>query len=97
MGIKAIMETREVVGYYQLAAGDMAAAISVPGTGSAVTIQAEAQNVRYRADGEDPTNTVGVLLAAGESHTLMVGNGNIQTIRVIQAAGGAILNVTTFK
>jgi len=96
MGIKATTATRKVNGYHQLAAGSMSSAISVPGSGSVVVIQAEAQNVRYRADGEDPTATVGMLLAAGESHTIQIGNGNIRTIRVIESAGGAILNVTTF-
>ena len=75
----------------------MVAAVPVPGNGHVVMLQAEAQNVRYRADGEDPTPTVGVLLAAGESHTLDLGEGTASTqIRVIQTAGGAILNVTSF-
>lgn len=74
----------------------MSSAISVPGNGHVVMLQAEAQNVRYRCDGEDPTAAVGVLLAAGESHTIDMGEGTSQQIRVIEAAGGAILNVTTF-
>jgi hypothetical protein len=74
----------------------MVAAVPVPGNGNVVMIQAEAQNVRYRADGEDPTASVGVLLAAGESHTIDLGEGTASQIKVIQTAGGAILNVTSF-
>ena len=97
MSIKSVMEARAVTGSHQLGAGDMASAVSVPGTGSLVMIQAEAQNVRYRADGVDPTSTVGMVLAAGECHILNVGKGNIQNIKVIQAVAGAILNVTAFR
>ena len=74
----------------------MVTAVPIPGNGAVVMIQAEAQNVRYRADGEDPTAAVGVLLAAGESHTIDLGEGSASQIRVIQTAGGAILNVTSF-
>ena len=88
---------REVTGYHQLGAGDMTTAVPVPGVGSVVMIQAEAQNVRYRPDDVDPTSTVGVLLAAGETHTLNVGHGNINKIKVIEATAGAILNVVAFK
>ena len=93
---KVHIKGRPGIRYYQLAAGSMVAAVPVPGNGTVVMIQAEAQNVRYRADGEDPTAAVGVLLAAGESHTIDLGEGTAPQIRVIQTAGGAILNVTTF-
>ena len=97
MPIKVVQTTRTVTGYHQLAAGDMTSVTSVPGSGSVVMIQAEAQNVRYRPDGIDPTSTVGILLAAGETHTINIGAGNIASIRVIEAASGAILNVVAFK
>lgn len=97
MSIKFLQEQREVTGYHQLAAGSMATAATIPGTGGLVMIQAEAQNVRYTLDGSTPTTTVGFLLQAGETHTLNVGQGNIGNIKVIQAASGAILNVHTFK
>lgn len=95
--IKSVLQAREVTGYHQLASGDITTATSVPGTGSIVMIQAEGQNVRYRVDGVNPTATVGILLAAGECHTLNVGEGNISNIKVIEAAVGGILNVTAFR
>ena len=97
MSIKSVDQARVVTGYHQKAAGTIDTAASVPGTGAVVMIQAEAVNVRYRADGVDPTTTVGVLLAAGECHTLNVGEGNISNIKVIGAAANAILNVTAFR
>jgi len=94
--IKSVIKGRSNIKYHQLAAGSMASAISIPGNGTVVMIQAEAQNVRYRADGGDPTTSFGVLLAAGESHTIDLGEGTASQVRVIEAAGGAILNVHTF-
>ena len=93
---KVHIQGRSAIKYHQLAAGTMVAAISVPGNGHVVMLQAEAQNIRYRCDGENPTAAVGVLLAAGESHTIDMGESTSQQIKVIQTAGGAILNVTTF-
>jgi len=93
---KVHIKGRTNIKYHQLVAGSMVTAVPIPGNGAVVMIQAEAQNVRYRADGEDPTAAVGVLLAAGESHTIDLGEGSASQIRVIQTAGGAILNVTSF-
>ena len=93
--IKTVETARDVLGYYQMTG--IAAATQLPGNGSVVMIQAEAQAVRYDPTGGTPTAGVGVLLSAGETHTLNVGDGNIPTIKVIQVAGGAILNVVTFR
>jgi len=95
MGIKAVQEAREITGYHRMAT--LTSALPVSGTGSIVMIQAEAQNVRYRADGVDPTASIGMLLQAGECHTLNMGSGQIGDIRVIGVVTGAILNVTAFK
>jgi hypothetical protein len=97
MSITAVIEGRVVTGYHQLASGDLTTATTCPGTGSVVMIQAEAQNIRYRLDGVNPTTTEGTLLAAGECHTLAIGNGNINKIKVIEAAVGGILNVHAFR
>lgn len=95
--IKSVLQARAVTGYHQKAAGTIDAAASVPGTGGVVMIQAESIDVRYRADGVNPTTTVGMLLAAGDTHTLNVGEGNISNIKVIGVAANAILNVTCFR
>lgn len=97
MANKIVLQNRTITGYHQMPSGSMSSASSLPGTGSVVFIQAEGQNVRYRPDGVDPTSTMGVLLAAGESHTINIGAGNIPQIKVIEAASGAVLNVIAFK
>jgi hypothetical protein len=97
MSIKSVDQARVVTGYHQHAAGTIDAVAAVKGTGSVVMIQAESVSLRYRADGVDPSATVGVLLAAGECHTLNVGEGNISNIKVIGTAVNAILNVTAFR
>jgi len=97
MSIKSVEQARVVTGYHQHAAGTIDTAAPVKGTGSVVMIQAEAVNVRYRADGVNPTTTVGMLLAAGECHVLNVGEGNISNIKVIGVANNAILNVTAYR
>jgi len=95
MTLKGIQAARPVSGYYQMTS--LGTALPIPGTGAIVMLQAEAQNVRYRADGIDPTATVGMLLRAGECHTLNMGSGSLQDIKVIEVATGGILNITAFK
>lgn len=94
-GIKTVESARDVLGYYQMTG--IASATQLPGSGSVVMLQAEAQGVRYDPTGGTPTASVGILLSAGETHTLNVGDGNVPKIKVIQAAPGAILNVVTFR
>lgn len=93
--IKTVEAPRDIIGYYQLTS--LAAATQVPGNGSVVMLQAEAQDLRYDPTGGTPTSSVGVLLPAGSCHLLNVGHGNVQTIKVIETAVGGILNVVTFR
>lgn len=93
--IKTVEAARDVIGYYQLTT--LNAAVQVPGNGAVVMLQAEAQDLRYDPTGGTPTSSVGILLAAGQTHILNVGSGNISTIKVIETAGGGILNVVTFR
>jgi hypothetical protein len=97
MALQGIEIGREVTGYHQMSAASLVASTPVPGVGSVVMIQAEIAPVRYRPDGVDPTSLIGVNLAVGESHTLNVGHGNINKIRVIRVSPGAVVNITAFK
>jgi hypothetical protein len=56
-------------------------------------IQAEAVDVRYRTDGNDPTASVGHTLAAGDT-LFLTGLSDITTFKAIQTAAGAKLNIT---
>lgn len=59
-----------------------------------VLCQAEAQNVRWRDDGTDPTAAVGNLLLAGES---MDYRGKFAALKFIAAVAGASVNVTFYS
>lgn len=83
---------RRLAGQYRI--DDLSAAIICPGVGGMVTIQAENDDLRYRCDGVDPTASVGMLLAEGESVTLVV---DTTKIRVIETSGGGVLNVIVYK
>ena len=95
MTIKGVDEPRVVTGYHQVTV--LSSAVDCPGSGSVVMIQAEAQSLRYRMDGIDPTASVGHLLLANNAITINMGSGRIQDIRVIEAVAGGILNVTSFR
>lgn len=95
MSIETIEIGRPVISYHQMTT--ITSSTPVPGAGSVVMLQAEAQAIRYDPSGGTPTAAIGVLLAAGESHTLNLGRGNINKINVIEVATGAILNVIVFK
>jgi hypothetical protein len=93
---QVLQKEREVVGYYQITAGNMDTAVGIPGHGNVVMIQAEAQDVRYRLDGTNPTTAVGMYLADKVVHTINIGRGNEANIKVIGTVANAILNITWF-
>jgi hypothetical protein len=97
MTIRQLAEAREVVGYWQMGAGDLTTATTLDGHGSVVMIQAEGQNVRYRTDGVNPTAAVGMLLEVGAIHVINMPDGSQNDIKVIEAAVGGILNITWFR
>lgn len=91
----ATMQTFRSLGYQQLAAGSMAAAtaLTVPAGAAYAVIQVEAQAVRWRDDGTDPTAAIGMPVAVGTTFTY---EGPLARIKFIEAAAGAILNVTYY-
>lgn len=91
-------------GYYQITnlgaaitLADALAAIDedyvVPADAAAVLLQAEAQAIRWRDDGEDPEGGVGMLLADGAD---LYYTGDLSALRVIEEVAGAILNVSFY-
>lgn len=81
------------LGYQQFAAGSIntAASLTVPAGTAVVILEPEAQVVRFRDDGTDPTTTVGMPLQVGESYQYT--GASPAAIRVIAAVAGGILNV----
>lgn len=79
-------------GYQQLTSLASATTLTVPAGTSVALIQAEAQDVRWRDDGTNPTATVGMILSAGQ--TLLYDAADLAIIAFIQTAASAKVNVT---
>jgi hypothetical protein len=92
MSIKSFEVARKFNGQFRVT--DLSSAITCPGVGQVVTLQAEGDDLRYRCDGIDPTPEVGMLLPEGESVTLEV---DTTKIRVIETTGDGVLNVIVYK
>lgn len=85
---------REALGYEQLTSlGAPAKALTVPARAKIAFIQAEAQAVRWRDDGTDPTASVGMRLVADEE---MWFTGDLNAVKFIEEAAGAKLNVSYY-
>lgn len=92
------------LGYFQIAAGGIDAAIAIAAASAAaiaifakgpvtLKISCEAQAVRWRDDGTAPTAAIGMPLAVGVEMTYVARSKNLQFISVV---AGAILNVTAY-
>lgn len=60
-----------------------------------VALQAETQNIRFRCDGVSPDASTGMLLIAGGEPTIF-DSGSLTKMLLIEAAGGAKLNITFY-
>lgn len=91
---------RTPCGYQQITTLSSATALTIPtnicgaGTITAAFIVAEAQAVRYRDDGTDPSATVGQPLAVG---VLLEYTGSLSKIKFFEQTGGAKLNILYYK
>lgn len=85
----------EPAGYVQVTSVSSAVGLGTIPNGVKLTlIQAEAQDVRWRDDGVNPTAAVGTLLEDGQT---LVYNGNPAAFRAIEVSSGAILNVSFYR
>lgn len=82
------------LGYQQITSLGSATALTVPAGATTAFIQAEAQAVRYRDDGTDPSATVGQPLAVG---VLLVYTGPLRTVKFIEQTSGAKLNISYYR
>lgn len=83
----------EPAGYRQITDLSTAKGVMI-GVGRVALIQALNQNVRYRDDGVDPDATTGVRIHAGESIWY---TGDLRSIRFIEEAVGAEVNILAYK
>lgn len=67
--------------------------LTVPAGSMYALVQAETQDVRFRMS-EDPTASVGIILYAGD---YMLFNGELTSMRFIEVAASAKLNVQYFS
>lgn len=94
MGKLSPEANREVKGFEQITDLSSAVGLVVAEGANAALIQAETQDVKWRADGMDPTSTVGQLLAAGDS---IFYTSDLTVIKFLEVTGGAKLNVHYYE
>jgi len=81
------------LGYQQITSLSSATALTVPDLARFALIEAEAQGVRWRDDGTNPTAAIGMPLSAGSTIWYV---GNLEDIKFIEDTAGGILNVTYY-
>jgi len=79
------------LGYQQITALSAAASLTVPAGTKQVLVVAETQAVRWRADGTNPSATVGMPLAVGTLMTFEI--ASIAQLKFFEQAASAKLNV----
>lgn len=84
----------EVISYQQITSLSSAAGLTVPDKATHAFLQPEAQNVRWRDDGVNPTSSVGMILVANDT---LIYTGNFSAIKFIEVSASAKLNVTYYK
>lgn len=81
------------LGYQQITSLSSAVALTVPQGAKRALIQAEAQDVRWRDDGTNPTASVGMIIAVGDK---LPYTGSLGAIRLIEVTASAKLNVSYY-
>lgn len=82
------------LGYQQITSLGSAVGLTVPTGATLALIQAEAQDIRWRDDGSNPTASIGMYLAAGNSVYYV---GPLATFKAIEVTSGAILNILYYS
>jgi len=81
-------------GYEQITGLGVPKSLTVPPNAGAALIQATTQSVRYRDDLVNPSSTVGMVLASGDS---MWYTGDLGALRFIETAASAVINVLYYS
>ena len=82
------------LGYQQVTGLTSANAFTVPADTRIALIQPEAQNVRWRDDGTDPTASVGMIITAD---SILTFDGDLSKIKFIEVSATAKLNVSYYS
>lgn len=87
-----------VVGFEQITSLGSVKQLTVPAGARFASVRAEAQNVRYRLDGTDPTSSVGEQLkAADDRPTILTIDSGMYAAKFIEESSGAKLDVHYFS
>ena len=74
---------------------DVSSAVGIPyGGGRVALIQALNQNVRWKDDGNNPTDSTGMRIHAGETIFYV---GSLRKIKFIEEASGAEINIAVYE
>lgn len=90
MGLKT---TTSCLGYQQITSTASAIGLTVPYGANYAMIVGEAQALRWRDDGINPTTTVGMPLAVGVDFNY---DGDLNRIKFIATVAGAIINISYY-
>ena len=82
------------LGYQQITDLSVATKLTVPAGATVALIEAEAEDVRYRDDGTDPTSSVGMPVAKGTTFWYA---GTLSAISFIEQTSGGILNISYYR
>ncbi len=94
-GLATIPGYSKPLGYQQITSLAAAAGFaSVPTRARLVMVQSETQSVRWRDDGVNPTASVGMIIAAGDT---LFYTGDFSAIKFIEVTASAKLNITFFE
>jgi hypothetical protein len=93
-GIPTIEGQREPLGYEQITDLSSADGLTPPMGTRLVVLVCEAQAIRYRDDGTDPTATVGMPLAV---NTEKIYTGRFTAIKFFEQVAGAKLNISYYR
>lgn len=82
------------LGYQQIVGAAAATGLTVPSGATCAVVSVEAQSVRYRDDGTNPTAAVGMPILPGQTVTF---NEALSAIKFIEQAASTTLNVNYYK
>ena len=81
------------LGYQQITTLSAATSLTVPKGATYAVIQAEGADIRWRDDGTDPTASVGMVIASGDTLPFAARLG---AVRFIQETAGGVLNISYY-
>lgn len=93
-GVPTIEGQREPLGYEQITDLSSADGLTPPVGTRLVVLVCEAQAIRYRDDGTDPSATVGMPLAVGVEK---IYTGDFSAIKFFEQVAGAKLNISYYR